>query len=272
MANCGSWPIGVCSWSLGNDVNVVWDSMCKMNINHVHLAIGPALEENGSAYFDNVRQKNWIINSTMIGFAQEDYSTLDSIKVTGGIVPDDCWERNRQLFTGAVEKTHALGVKYLSMHAGFIDESDSISFRKFTDRIRCLADAAADKEITLLLETGQEDAQELSDFLCHLDHSAVAVNFDPANMILYDKNDPVTAVGILGRWIRQVHIKDALRTDKPGTWGSEVPWSQGQVGNENFLQSLKEIGFEGVLAIEREAGDTRFEDIKSAVDILTQFD
>jgi sugar phosphate isomerase/epimerase len=123
----------------------------------------------------------------------------------------------------------------------------------------------------LLLETGQETAEELREFMEKLNHPAIGVNFDPANMILYDKGNPIDAVRVLAPWIKHIHIKDATRTTQPGTWGAEVPWGDGQVGTEAFLNVLKEIGFEGVLAIEREAGDDRFGDIKLAAERLLGF-
>ena len=174
-------------------------------------------------------------------------------------------------FWGAVDVTSDLGVKVLSMHAGFIDESNESHAEKFYEKIKCLADAAGNKQITLLLETGQETADQLKKFLEKMDHEAVGVNFDPANMILYDKGDLIEAVKILAPWIKHVHIKDATVTDNPGTWGSEVPWGQGQVGGDNFLNALKDIGFEGTLAIEREAGDNRFGDIRTAAELLGEF-
>jgi len=207
----------------------------------------------------------------MIDFPQEDYSSLDSIKVTGGIVPDDCWDENRELFLRAVEATVKLGVKYLSMHAGFLDHSNEAYAKKFYERIKCLADAAGEKEIVLLLETGQETAEDLAKFMEELNHPAVGVNFDPANMILYDKGDPIEAVKVLSPWIKHIHIKDANRTTEPGTWGAEVPWGKGQVAAERFLKTLEKIGFDGVMAIEREAGDDRLGDIKSAIERLTGF-
>jgi len=78
-------------------------------------------------------------------------------------------------------------------------------------------------------------------------------------------------VRTLAPWIKHIHIKDAIRTKEPGTWGEEVPWGDGQVGPETFLNTLKEIGYEGALAIEREAGDNRFGDIKLAVERLSGF-
>ena len=265
---CRNWPIGVCSWSLQKNITGVAQAMDKIGIDHVHLAIRPALEENAEDYLATIQKQNWTISAAMIDFPQEDYSTLETIKATGGIVPDEFWEKNRQLFTDSAKVTAGLGVKYLSMHAGFIDETDTIYAKKFHHRIQSLADAAAEKAVVLLLETGQETAEQLKGFLTELNHPAVGVNFDPANMILYDKGEPVAAVKVLAPWIRHIHIKDAIRTSRPGTWGSEVPWGQGQVGPEQFLNVLEEIGYEGTLAIEREAGDNRLTDIKLAAERL----
>jgi len=137
--------------------------------------------------------------------------------------------------------------------------------------MRHLADAAAEKQITLLMETGQESSQELREFLQELNHPFVGVNFDPANMILYNKDEPAEAVRVLAPWIRHIHIKDAIRTKQPGTWGMEVPWGEGQVGGDSFLKALQEIDYQGTLAIEREAGDDRFGDIRLGVERLSRF-
>ena len=120
----------------------------------------------------------------------------------------------------------------------------------------------------LLLETGQETAADLRRCLEDLNHPALRVNFDPANMILYGKGYPIAAVRTLAPWIKHVHIKDAVQSAVPGKWGSEVPWGDGEVGSNEFIQTLEEIGYTGALAIEREAGDTRKNDIKLAVNRL----
>ena len=107
--------------------------------------------------------------------------------------------------------------------------------------------------------------------ICTTDFAGHRVNFDPANMILYDKGDPTEAVQMLAPWIRHIHIKDAIRTKQPGTWGTQVRWGQGEVKAEAFLKALKGIGFAGVLAIEQEANKDRFGNIKSAVEKLRDF-
>ncbi len=256
-------PIGICSWSLRNDLAEVSLVLEETGLSHIHLGID-ALGE----FRDAIAQNSWIVTCTMIGFPQEDYSSLESIRETGGIIPDDCWEQNRALVLEAIELTAGLGVPFLSTHAGFIDHTDAGGYRKFCARVRELAEAAQAENIMLLLETGQETASDLRRCLEDLNHPALGVNFDPANMILYSKGDPIAAVRTLAPWIKHVHIKDAVKSDVPGEWGTEVPWGDGEVGNNKFIQTLEEIGYTGALAIEREAGDTRMNDIKLAVDRL----
>ena len=90
------------------------------------------------------------------------------------------------------------------------------------------------------------------------------VNFDPANMILYGKGDPVAAAKTLAPWIRHIHVKDAVKTKTPGTWGAETPWGDGEVNQAAFLCALEQAGYKGAFAIEREGGKNRAADIALA--------
>ena len=83
-------------------------------------------------------------------------------------------------------------------------------------------------------------------------------------MILYDKGDPIEALRILGPRLKQCHLKDAVKTRQPGVWGKEVPLGTGEVNWPAFFQTLKQVNFSGDLAIEREAGNQRLEDIRVA--------
>jgi L-ribulose-5-phosphate 3-epimerase len=269
MRTCAGWPVSVCSWSLRSDVEAVAAAMRSLDIGSVHLALRPALEKDGTVYREAVRRQGWTISATMIDFPSEDYSTLESIRATGGVVPDAPWEANRALALGAIDVAASLGATLLSLHLGFIDHARPALARKLSDRTRLLADAAAKRGVELLLETGQESAADLRHFLETMGHPALKINFDPANMILYDKGSPVEAVRTLAPWIRHVHAKDAVRTKATGTWGAEVPWGDGEVGPAAFLKALKETGFRGALAIEREAGDDRLGDIRKAAERLS---
>ncbi|XOV74116.1 MAG: sugar phosphate isomerase/epimerase family protein [Phycisphaerales bacterium] len=124
--------------------------------------------------------------------------------------------------------------------------------------------------IRLGLETGQETAASLLDALAAIDRDSVGVNFDPANMILYAMGDPVEALDRLAPHVVQIHVKDAIATDTPGRWGTEVPAGTGQVDWPAFFAVVRDH-LPGIpLVIEREAGDRRIEDIRSAASLVQQ--
>jgi hypothetical protein len=47
---CKEWPVAVCEWSLQTDVAGVAKAMKDLGLEHVHLGVGPAVEEGGQAY------------------------------------------------------------------------------------------------------------------------------------------------------------------------------------------------------------------------------
>jgi len=261
-----TWPISVCSWSLQCKTEELISIYSDLESPQAHLALGDLLDTPEQA--ETIAQ-TLSISATMIGFQQEDYSTLETIKISGGILPDDCWDANLETIRKAIELTKTLNVPFLTFHAGFIDENDPIALAKMTDRIQIVADIAADNGIIILLETGQESAADLKSFMQQINHAALGVNFDPANMILYDKGNPIEAIKLLAPWIKHIHIKDATKSPIKGEWGAEVPWGEGEIGADIFIETLKEIAYSGSIAIEREAGETRIKDIKSAITKLT---
>lgn len=271
MINCAGWPVGVCTWSLRNNVAEINKIREKTGLNCLHLALEPLMENNDEEYLEMAQSSIWKITSTMVGFPQENYSTLDTIKKTGGIIPKANWEENKQRVIQAIELTKKLKVDYLSFHFGFLDFSSHSYMEEFKEKVEMLADKAGESEVAILMETGQETAVELRRFMTEMNHSALGVNFDPANMILYGKGNPIDAVEILMPWVRHVHIKDALRSAVPGQWGKEVVWGQGEVDSSIFLGKLKEFSYNGALAIEREAGQSRQVDVESTIEKLEVF-
>jgi len=248
--------------------------MAKADVKGIHLALGPFIapdERHGAAegaqalalVKEKIAKGEWVLMSTMVGTVGEDYSTLETIRKTGGIVPDAAWEANKVLVKKAVALTKELGARYMTLHAGFLDESNPAAIEKYRARVQWIADACAAAGVKLLLESGQETAVDLAKFMPMVKN--VGINFDPANMILYGKGNPVEAVKLLAPWIEHVHVKDAKKTSVPGTWGSEVPWGDGEANPAALLAALQAAGYKGAFAIEREAGTDRPGDIALAV-------
>ncbi len=268
-------PISVCSWSFQKPIRDVAVEMRKIGVKHVHLALQPFLDgdaRHGAAegalargYVEGLIDSGaWTVSASMLSFSYEDYTTPATIRKTGGIVPDEHWEANKKLIREAAKLAAQFKTPYLTLHAGYLDEKSPSAVAKFTDRVKFLADACGENGLQLLLETGQETADDLVKFLGTVKN--VWVNFDPANMLLYGMGDPVAAVAKLAPWIRHVHAKDALPSPKPGVeWGREVPWGDGKVNAKAFLAALDKAGYAGAIAVEREGGSNRVADIALAV-------
>jgi sugar phosphate isomerase/epimerase len=231
---------------------------------------GTSAAQWAKTWLDAARPAGIEIVSTVTGFPQEDYSSIAAIHRTGGLVPDEPAQANIANVRDAVEFTHGLGADLLTFHAGFIPESPADPvFGKLRDRLARCADDAAKLGVRIGLESGQESAVALKQFLDALGRPNVGVNFDPANMILYGRQNPIDAVAVLAGRIFQVHAKDGRWSSEPGReWGKEVPLGEGDVNFPKFMAALSSAGFTGTLIIEREAGSQPIDDIRAGTAFL----
>jgi L-ribulose-5-phosphate 3-epimerase len=261
--------LAVCSWSLQPaSADDLLTKLAATGLTRLQIALDPIRNDAGGAWRDFAAlcaRRGVTCVSGMFGTVGEDYTTLDSIRRTGGVVPDATWPdtwRNIQADAGVTER---LGLGLVTFHAGFLPhEASDPTFATLQARLRQIADLFAARKMAVAFETGQEEAGTLAAFLRALGRANVGVNFDPANMLLYDKGDPVAALRTLAPWLRQCHVKDAVRTKTPGAWGEEVRVGTGQVDWKAFFSTLDAVRFTGNLCIEREAGNQRVADIRAA--------
>lgn len=131
------------------------------------------------------------------------------------------------------------------------------------------------------IETGPETSAVLKGFLDSLGSTGVAVNLDPANLVMVTGDDPVGAVYNLKDYIVHTHAKDGVmieRTNPEYIYGvtpkpedikgirffREVPLGEGSVSFAPYLKALEDIGYKGFLTIEREVGSDPSADIYAA--------
>lgn len=267
-----SAALGVCSWSLrptspGDLVAKIKDC----GVTAVQLALDPVRtgawdEIETVALLDGAGIE---IISGMMATAGEDYSTLDSIRETGGVRPDHTWPENLAAARRDAELAARIGINLVTFHAGFIphDRRDP-EWSKLIHRLRDLVDVFHGCGVRVAFETGQEDADTLLDAMDALDRPTAGINFDPANMILYNMGDPVEALSKLAPRVEQIHIKDATYTSTPGTWGAEVPAGSGAVNWAAFFGIVRDRLSDCDLVIEREAGEQRVKDVRTAAALV----
>lgn len=267
--------IGVCSWSLqATGPQDLAEKVNRLGLKKVQLGLTPHRDDPGTweGTQEILADSGIAVVSGMFSTIGEDYSTPDAIRRTGGIVPDEHWEGNQELAKAAAALARQMGVKLVSTHAGFLPhEPSDPQFNKLSGRIVTLARMYAEIGGSLLLESGQETADTLLAFLnemAKLGASNVTVNFDPANLILYDMDEPIEALGKLMPHVEQVHVKDAKRTAVKGQWGEEVVVGTGEVDWVAFVRILAEADYAGDYIFEREAGDDRVGDIAKGIEAL----
>jgi sugar phosphate isomerase/epimerase len=268
--------IGVCSWSLQvGSVPELKRLMDQLGIDVVQIACGDphhASWAEGEDMPAAATQAGFRMTGTMLGFPGEDYTTPKHIEKTGGFGDPATRPERLERFKWALQRTLKLGLADIMLHAGFIPEVGKPERKAFLDTLAQVSQLAKEKNITVAFETGQETADLLRRTLDELKCPNLKVNFDPANVLLYDMGDPLRAVETLGPDIRSVHVKDAIRTKVPGTWGEEVPLGKGEVNIKQFIRTLKKVGYRGPLCIEREVGDQqqRLADIAHGIRYLKE--
>ena len=266
--------LGVCSWSLQvKSIPELNGLLEQLGVNVVQIACGDphhASWDEGDGMPVAALASGIVMTGAMLGFPGEDYTSPQSIKRTGGFGDAALRPERIERLKWAIARTLALGLSDLSLHAGFLPAENDPERSAMLETLALAGDLAARKGVTLAFETGQETADLLRRTLDELKSPSLKVNFDPANMLLYDMGDPIRAVEILAPDIRSVHVKDANRPTTGGQWGQEVPLGQGQVDIRRFVQALKKNGYTGSLIVEREVGNQaqRLHDVALGLDFL----
>lgn len=196
-------------------------------------------------------------------------------------------EKTKRIIDLAVE----FSARVVTTHIGVIpDEKTHPRYAVMLSALTECGSYAAAKGVTLAIETGPEKAKTLKAFIEDTE-GGVGVNLDPANFTMVTGQDAVEAVSILKNYIVHTHVKDGRKLDPElkaetvyhafAVGGvaalnackgfEELPIGQGDVDWKSYMKALKEIGYDGYLTIEREAGDAPFDDIRSAVKFIRSF-
>lgn len=250
------WPIGVFA-SIDAGMGVRLDVARELGVQTIHLHTpqrASRTSERAAEFRKRLAELRMTVTCVFAGFEGESYADIPAVKRTVGLVPLETRATRVAELIAIADFAHKLGVGAVGIHLGFVphDAADP-HYSELVALTRGVCDHCAGNRQALHLETGQEPVDVLIRFLEDVARDNLFVNFDPANMILYGAGEPLPALERLGSRVRSVHCKDARWSDRPGeTWGSEAPLGDGEVDFEAFVRTLKKIGYEGPLTIERE--------------------
>jgi len=178
---------------------------------------------------------------------------------------DERVARTKEMFDLCVD----LKTPVLTTHIGVLPE-EKAAYEAMLDAIKELAEYAANRDCCFATETGLESGEGLAKFLREVGSDGARVNFDPANLCM-NGYDHLAAVRDLAPYIVHTHAKDGIYCSARQGGYKEVPLGKGDVNFPKYLETLREIGYDGYLTIERECGADPVADIAEAIRFLKQF-
>ena len=145
--------IGVCSWSLQatGPLNLA-EKVNALGLKKVQMGLTPHRDDPGA--WDGVQEilaeSGIRIVSGMYSTVGEDYTTPETIRKTGGIVPDEHWEENLELAQVTAGIARMMGITGVNVHAGFLphDPKDP-AFDKLSGRVVTLAEVFGRNGVSL---------------------------------------------------------------------------------------------------------------------------
>lgn len=183
-----------------------------------------------------------------------------------GLVPPQYREMRVKNLCDGADFAHRIGLTDVATHMGFIPECPfDPNFEPLCDAIRTVAQHLKTNGQYLLFETGQETPVTMLRCFEQVGMDNLGVNLDTANLILYGKANPVDALDVFGKYVRNLHAKDGFYPVNGHDLGEEVRLGDGKVDFPALFRKLKELGYDAYVTIEREiSGEQQDEDIRHA--------
>jgi L-ribulose-5-phosphate 3-epimerase len=262
--------IGVMFWA-GRD-NLA--ELRRLGVQSGQLGVGgdaAITSAEAAQWREAIAGENFSIPTVVCAYTGEDYADIRTVQRTVGFIPEATRKEREKRTIDACGFAAALGVKSIACHIGFVPEDHSDpDYIAVRNMVRRICDCAEGHGQTFALETGQEPAKTLLEFLDDAECPNLKINFDPANMVLYGSGDPIEAFEMLAPHVVSIHAKDGDWPARPGSLGVERPLGHGAVGIPRFIEAVKRAGFQGSINIEREIEDQtqRLADIGMAVKLL----
>lgn len=193
-------------------------------------------------------------------------------QITLGLVPPEYRQMRIQNLCDGADFAHRLGITDVVTHMGFIPENpNDPNFNSFCVAVRTVAQHLKQNGQYLLFETGQETPVTMLRCFEKVGCDNLGINLDTANLILYGKANPVDALDVFGKYVRNLHAKDGRYPTNGHDLGVETRIGEGKVDFHALFIKLRELGYDSYVTIEREIdGAQQLKDILESKVYLEQ--
>ena len=183
--------------------------------------------------------------------------------LTLGLLPAGYRNMRVQNLCDGADFALKLGVRDVATHMGFIPENpNDPDFLPLCDAVRTVAEHLQAQGQYLLFETGQETPVAMLRCFETVGTHNLGVNLDTGNLILYGKANPVDALDVFGKYVRNLHAKDGFYPVNGRELGRETKLGTGKVDFKKLIAKLQSLGYDSWITIEREiSGEQQIADI-----------
>jgi len=193
---------------------------------------------------------------------------------TLGVVPPELRAQRVEDLKKGADFAKWIGAPAIITHCGFIPENmTDPMYPGVLDAIRQVAEHCAGLGLGFWFETGQETPVVLLRVIEEIGTGNFGINLDPANLLMYGKGNPIDALDVFGKYVRNLHVKDGCCPTNGRDLGREVQVGTGMVRFPEFIRKLKATGFDGEMVIEREIreGEEQNRDIHETIANLNRW-
>jgi L-ribulose-5-phosphate 3-epimerase len=255
---------------IGNDPEAAIAKVHSLEMPTCQLEIG-YLDDNLLQRLGEALKKYNIVATALgtSGPGPDVYNFYDG-PLTLGIVPPTYRAQRVEKIIQFSDYAKQLGIPAVRIHVGFIPENpNEILYREVIEALKQIVSHCKRNGQDFLYETGTETPVTLLRTFEDVGFENQGANLDTANLILYGKANPLDALDVIGKWVKNMHAKDGLYPTNPRDLGREVAIPHGLVDFPKIFARLKQLNYQGPVTIEREiSGPQQIEDVKRERDYL----
>ena len=265
--------VGICIHHASENMRRLIETAAENGFHHGQLiSWEPAnwTDESAAEISALCRELDFTITAFWCGWVGPKFCNFTEGPQTLGLVPVEYRHaRLNNLLDGAAF-ARKIGVENVVTHMGFIPENpDDPNFLPLCDAVRTVARHLQENGQWLLFETGQETPVTLLRCFETVGEPNLGVNLDTGNLILYGKANPVDALDVIGRYVRNIHAKDGRYPTNGHELGEETRLGEGRVDFRALFARLRALGYDSYVTIEREIdGEQQEKDVCHARDVL----
>ncbi|MBI4979449.1 MAG: sugar phosphate isomerase/epimerase [Spirochaetes bacterium] len=241
---------------------------CQLAAPPDHYLYGTAGRRNTRLLMNALEEYDIGVTSLFISFPDQNWSDpLNSV----GLTPPATRAARIARACRSTDWAKELGITQIASHVGCVaEDTGDPDYAGFVAAMRAFCLLLEANGQVLAYETGMETVDVQNRLMNDIGVGNQRINFDPANMLIYNKDDPMKLVERFGHLVVHVHCKDANRPAAGENQGREVRLGTGQTGFPDLFRELYRRGYRGPLTIEREIdpGSEQDGDIRHAVTLL----